>query len=274
LTYNQPGNRGTSDTVKGAKAKLAVARERMENAKSAYDHAPGHLEDGGAKAAAYVAYVNARTAYNTALAGYNWYVGHPSDIDQAKYQADVDLAQAQVNDAERRVSRLTPGPDLDAVTLAQARLKLAIAQLAAANAKAAVDLQTLDLQLDKLVIRAPSGGVVMTRHVEPGEVLLAGAPALSLGELDHLTITVYVAEDRYGKIAIGDPVLITVDSFPGEDFQGSVTRIADQAEFTPRNVQTEEGRKTTVFAVEVAIDDPSGHLKPGMPADVEFPGTE
>jgi HlyD family secretion protein len=269
-TYNQEGNRATSDTLKGAKAKLAVARERMEAAESAYDHMRGDLADGGGKARAYLDYINARSAYNTALSAYNWYTGHPTEIDQAQFEAEVALAQAQVDDAERRLADLEPGPDPDAVALARARVTLAEAQLTAAQAKAQVDLATLDLQLEKLRIYAPVDGFVMTRHIEPGEVLLAGAPAMSIGQLLDLTITVYLAEDRYGQIRLGDTVRISVDSFPGQAFDGSVVRIADRAEFTPRNVQTEEGRRTTVFAVEVAIDDPGGLLKPGMPADVQF----
>jgi HlyD family secretion protein len=67
------------------------------------------------------------------------------------------------------------------------------------------------------------------------------------------------------KIAV-----VNIDSFPGESFSGRVIRIADRAEYTPRNVQTAEGRSTTVFAVELSVDDPDGKLKPGMPADVEF----
>jgi HlyD family secretion protein len=269
-TYNQEGNRATSDTLKGAKAKLAVTRERMEAAQSIYNHTRGDLADGGAKAGAYLDYINARSAYNTALSAYNWYTGHPTEIDQAQYEADVALAQAQVDDAELRLADLEPGPDPDALTVARARVTLAEAQLAAAQAKAQVDLATLDLQLEKLRICAPVDGVVTTRHIEPGEVLLAGAPALSIGQLQDLTITVYLAEDRYGQIQLGDAVRISVDSFPDQAFDGSVVRIADRAEFTPRNVQTEEGRRTTVFAVEVAIDDPTGMLKPGMPADVQF----
>jgi HlyD family secretion protein len=272
-TYNQEGNRATSDTLKGAKAKLAVARERMEAAESKYDHMRGELADGGPKADAYLDYINARNAYNTALSAYNWYTGHPTDIDQAQLEADVALAQAQVDDAERQLAEFQSGPDPDLLALAEARLTLARAQLAASQAKAALDLETLDLQLEKLRILAPADGVVMTRMVEPGEVLLAGAPALSIGQLDDLTITVYLAEDRYGEVGLGDAVRVTVDSFPGVTFDGHVLRIADRAEFTPRNVQTEEGRRTTVFAVEVAIDDPEGRLKPGMPADVEFVGS-
>ncbi len=108
------------------------------------------------------------------------------------------------------------------------------------------------------------------RSIEPGEVLVAGASALSIGQLDHLTITVYLPEDRYGEVSLGDEATVAIDAFPGVTFHASVVRIADQAEYTPRNVQTEEGRRTTVFAVELAVDDSSGRLKPGMPADVVF----
>ncbi|HSR46893.1 MAG TPA: HlyD family efflux transporter periplasmic adaptor subunit [Anaerolineales bacterium] len=269
-TWNQEGNRATSDTLKAAKAKLAVERERMERAEAAYRNASGDLSEGGEKAAAFVAYNNARIAYNRALSSYNWYTGHPTDIDQAQLEADVALAQAQVDDAQRRLEEVQSGPDPAALDLAQARLALAGAQVAAAEAKAEVDLQVLDLQLEKLLIRAPLGGVVTMRYVEPGEVLLAGAPALSISDLDRLMITVYLPEDQYGRVGLGDPVRLTVDSFPAEVFEGSVVRIADQAEFTPRNVQTETGRRSTVFAVEIAVRDETGKLKPGMPADVAF----
>jgi HlyD family secretion protein len=79
-----------------------------------------------------------------------------------------------------------------------------------------------------------------------------------------------VPEDRYGELRVGQAALVTVDSFPDVIFQAKVVRIADQAEFTPRNVQTDEGRRTTVFAVELSIEDSSGQLKPGMPATVRF----
>jgi HlyD family secretion protein len=79
-----------------------------------------------------------------------------------------------------------------------------------------------------------------------------------------------VPEDRYGQIALGQFAVVQVDSWPGQAFVATVTHIADRAEFTPRNVQTAEGRRTTVFAVDLALDNPEGRLKPGMPADVTF----
>jgi HlyD family secretion protein len=102
--------------------------------------------------------------------------------------------------------------------------------------------------------------------------LVAGTQALTIGQLDHLTITVYLPEDRYGEVALGDETTVTVDSFPGTIFHAVVVRIADKAEYTPRNVQTDEGRRTTVFAVQLSVEDSSGRLKPGMPADVLFDG--
>jgi len=101
-------------------------------------------------------------------------------------------------------------------------------------------------------------------------VLVPGAPLLTLVRLDNLTITVDVPEDRYGEVKLGQAAEVTVDSFPGQTFEARVVRIADQAEFTPRNVQTEEGRSTTVFAVELSVANLEGRLKPGMPADVNF----
>jgi HlyD family secretion protein len=94
--------------------------------------------------------------------------------------------------------------------------------------------------------------------------------AMTLGQLDTLTITVYVPENLYGQLSLGQSASMTVDSYPGEAFIATVVHIADQAEFTPRNVQTAEGRSSTVFAIKLKIQDPGGKLKPGMPADVTF----
>jgi multidrug resistance efflux pump len=93
---------------------------------------------------------------------------------------------------------------------------------------------------------------------------------MTLGQLDNLSITVYVPENLYGGLSLGQSASVTVDSFPGETFNATVTHIADQAEFTPRNVQTAEGRSTTVFAIKLQVQDTVGKLKPGMPADVVF----
>jgi multidrug resistance efflux pump len=88
--------------------------------------------------------------------------------------------------------------------------------------------------------------------------------------LDELNLTVYVPEDQYGQIRIGQEVSISVDSYSDRVFTGEVMKIADEAEFTPRNVQTVEGRKSTVYAVKINLPNAEETLKPGMPADVDF----
>ncbi len=119
-------------------------------------------------------------------------------------------------------------------------------------------------------IRTPIAGTVLYRSVEPGEFAALGAPLVTVADLDHLTLTVYVPEDRYGQILLGESYPVTVDSFPSEIFTGTVSHIADRAEFTPRNVQTTDSRKTTVFAVKLDMAQSGGKLKPGMPADVNL----
>jgi len=119
-------------------------------------------------------------------------------------------------------------------------------------------------------ITAPFDGVVLERLVEPDEFAAPDSTVLVIAALDTLTLTIYVPEDRYGEFFLGQTLPVTVDSFTGVTFSGTVRYIADQAEFTPRNVQTVEGRKTTVFAVRLGIANPDQALKPGMPADVHF----
>ncbi len=190
-------------------------------------------------------------------------------------RADLAAAAARLLEAQAQRDSLRTGVHSLEVQLAQAGFVQAEAVAAQAHAmedQVRAELETLRVQLERTVLASPVDGVVLTRSADPGEVLAPAGTALTIGRLDDLTITVFLPEDRYGHVRLGEPVDIRVDSFPDEIFRGRVSRIADRAEFTPRNVQTEEGRRTTVFAIEVAIDDASGRLKPGMPADVTFRG--
>ncbi len=145
-----------------------------------------------------------------------------------------------------------------------------VEQALAGQQQAQAALALLDLQLKKMEVLAPVDGVVMARNVQVGELAGAGMTVMTIGQLDQVRLTVYVPEDAYGRVEIGQSVRVMVDSFPERVFNGTVLRVADEAEFTPRNVQTVEGRKATVYAVEIVIANPDGALKPGMPADVDF----
>lgn len=227
----------------------------------------------------------AQEALDDAKQDLEWAMRGADAIDVAIAKADVNLAKARLADAQKHYDDVKSGPDPDKLAAAEARVEAAGAALAAAKAAASPDrldaakaqvdvaqaaLDALDAQIAKLTLIAPIDGTVLSRAVEPGEVVAPGSTLLVIADLGRLTITVYVPEDRYGAINLGQTATVAVDSFPDEDFAAAVVHIADKAEFTPRNVQTTEGRKTTVFAVKLSIDNPGGKLKPGMPADVDF----
>jgi multidrug resistance efflux pump len=143
-------------------------------------------------------------------------------------------------------------------------------QIAAAEAQVAVArsaLSAVEAQLDKLALRAPISGLVLERPVHVGEVALPGAPLLTLADLDALTLTIYVREDQLGQVQLGQAASVTVDAYPDRVFSGAVDFISSQAEFTPKNVQTQEERANMVFAVKIRLPNPDHALKPGMPAD-------
>jgi HlyD family secretion protein len=119
-------------------------------------------------------------------------------------------------------------------------------------------------------LTSPINGVVLDRTIEQGEIAMPGVPLVVLADLNTMTLTVYVPENRYGQVQLGQDYPVRVDSFPGEVFTGRVSHIASRAEYTPRNVQTVEGRETTVFAITLDLVASGGKLKPGMPADVTF----
>ena len=119
-------------------------------------------------------------------------------------------------------------------------------------------------------ITSPIDGVVLERLFEVGENVPVGTTVITVADLHTLKLTIYVPEDRYGAIQMGQVYPVLADSFPGQTFHGTVTHIADQAEYTPKNVQTVDNRKTTVFAIELTITQNDNRLKPGMPADVRL----
>ncbi|MDY6846412.1 MAG: efflux RND transporter periplasmic adaptor subunit, partial [Chloroflexota bacterium] len=186
---------------------------------------------------------------------------------------EVLEARVRVRVAQERLDRAVDY--LNSLESGDQSLQVEAAGLGVQQAEASLDqakaaLASIDLQLEKTVIKSPVDGIVLTRNLEEGEVLAPGSVALTIGQLQELSLTVYIPETEYGKINLGDTVSIAVDSFPGENFTGTVTYISDQAEFTPRNVQTVDGRKTTVYAVKITVPNPDLELKPGMPADVTF----
>lgn len=269
-----------------AYTQLVLAQDALEKAEEAFEPYEDKPADNLVRAQLQAKVAAAQKAYDQAVTHYNNLTGTANEFDVSQSQAELAIANAQLENAQEDYDQLILGPDPDDLAMAEARIAAAEARLAAAQietptpeqlavaqaqiASAQAAITTLETQIAKTIITAPSDGIVIERLAEPGELALPNATLLVLADLEHLTLTVYAPEDRYGEVTLGQAVSVTVDSFPGETFTATVTHIADEAEFTPRNVQTAEGRKTTVFAVKLTVDDASGKLKPGMPADVVF----
>jgi HlyD family secretion protein len=117
---------------------------------------------------------------------------------------------------------------------------------------------------------APSAGVVTVRQAELGEVVAPGSPVVTLADLDHIWLRAYVAETDLGRIAWGQNVTISTDTYPGKQYHGRISFISSDAEFTPKSVQTTKERVTLVYRIKIDIDNPTHELKPGMPADARI----
>ena len=188
-------------------------------------------------------------------------------------RARVVIAQNLYDTAVERLSVYLSGEESLTVEAALASVKLAesaVTQAEAGLKQANAALAVLEIQLEKTIVRSPISGNVLIRNIEAGEVVGPGSTVFVIGVLDEVELTVYLPEDRYGEVLLGQEVEVSVDSFPGQIFPGKIVHIADEAEFTPRNVQTTEGRKSTVFAIKIIVPNPDLRLKPGMPADVTF----
>lgn len=176
-------------------------------------------------------------------------------------EQDVAASSAQLRQAEASLRLARAGEEL----IAQRRADVAAAEAQLRQAEAG--LRTLQAQQRNLVVTAPLAGVVLTRHASEGEVVGAGAPMLTVAALDEVWIRLYIPLPKLGLVAVGARAEVTTEALPGRTFTGTVTEISQQAEFTPRNVQTKEERVKLVFAVKITLPNPEGRLKPGMPAD-------
>ena len=254
-------------------AQLKVARDNHDQTLKCYDYTkPDGKKDqvcpllGTSEEQARAALQAAQDAYDAAQKRLSQVKAGATRDELDAAQAQIDAAQAQQAMAQSQLDLLRTGARPQELSAAQAQVDAAQAQVDAANAA----LDVLKVQLDKLTLVAPAQGLILNRAIERGAVGMPGATLPTLGKLDSLSITVYIPEDQYGQIKLGQSASVTVDSFPGQTFDAKVTYIANQAEFTPRNVQTSEGRATTVYGVKLSVSNVDGKLKPGMPADVTW----
>ena len=131
-------------------------------------------------------------------------------------------------------------------------------------------VETLTLQLEKNHLTSPMSGLILERNVEAGEVVSPGMVLMTIGDLKRPWVRVYIGEPDIGRVRIGQEAMVVTDAYPKREFPGTLRYIANEAEFTPKNVQTRQERIKLVYEARIYLTNEEGILKPGMPADVSL----
>jgi len=205
------------------------------------------------------------------------------DYDRAK--ADYESARARLREAEEHLKLVREGPRPEDIEQARARLREATEHLALLRkgpraetieqSRARVEQSRAALGLAETrrayaTVRSPLSGIVLSDNVEPGEYVAPGTPVITVGELASVWLRAYVNETDLGRVKLGQAARVTTDTYPAKEYPGTLSFIASEAEFTPKNVQTEAERVKLVYRIRIDLPNPDFELKPGMPADADI----
>lgn len=208
------------------------------------------------------------------------------DQFRTRYESSLALLRR----AEEQLALVKEGPRKEdilaakaAVSRGEAAVRLAEAQrLAVRQREQEMDARRADIhraqsnvnvfetQLSDTSVTSPADGVVMVRSAEPGEVIAAGTSVLTIGAIDQPWLRGYIAEQHLGRVKIGQKVTVRSDSYPGKEYQGKISFISSEAEFTPKQIQTHEERVKMVYRIKIDVENPQRELKSNMPVDAEI----
>jgi HlyD family secretion protein len=260
---------GVNAQAKAAAEEIELAEARVDEAQFWYDVTPLGFDVDENEQQLRQHRLNAAQAELEAAqsraAGLGWQAGllyemteQPLALIAQAHQAEaqVEMSEANVIAAGAQVDMLVEGPTSAERDLLDAQVRLTEAQL-----------MRVDALIDQLTLTAPFDGVVTSRSAQVGETALPNIPLMTVADLESLRLVIYIPEAQLGRVQTGQEVAIRVDAYPLDVFDGEVRNIASEAEFTPRNIQTQEERVNLVFAIEIDIPNADGRLKPGMPAD-------
>jgi len=207
-----------------------------------------------------------------------------SDSYQEGVRAQARASEARVSAARRAREEATAALERaraaaggvqikaqDATRLAAERRRIQASSEALARTEDAARARVAEVEatLADTRIVAPLDATVMNRLAEPGELIAPGRPMATLIDLGALFVRVYIPGRDIAKIRLGNPARVYADAFPGRAFDGTVVEVAERAEFTPKDAHVKDEREKMVYGVKVALENPEGYLKPGMPVDVQ-----
>ena len=236
---NQPGNRYSPEELKSAKAKLVIAEKQLENNQKRYNNAQGKVN----KAYAQINLTDAINQYQTARWYVNWLQVGADEIEMGILDAKVAVAIAQLGTAERQYARVKDGPDLDDITMAEARISAAQASL------------------DAAFITSPFDGVITVLEMLPGDLIAPNSLAFRIDNLDTLLVDVAISEVDIIQINVGQPVTLSFDAILGNEYTGEVVDVSPVG-----NLQ----QGLVSFEVTIKLVDADEEVRPGLTAGVQI----
>ncbi|MCX7908035.1 MAG: efflux RND transporter periplasmic adaptor subunit [Ignavibacteria bacterium] len=174
-------------------------------------------------------------------------------------ELNYKLAQSRLNQAQENLKKIEKFFRKEEIEQGEANLR-----------KAASNVNLARKYLSDCIVISPMDGVVLQKYVEVGENVTPGLILFKIAKLDTMEMVVYIPEKTLGKINVGQKVDITCDSYPDKTYKGRVVFISEEAEFTPKNIQTKDERVKLVYGVKIKIPNPNFELKSGMPADAKI----
>jgi len=258
-----------------AQAEAGYRPQELKSAQLAMDEARAALEDARRNKDRYDQLFSrnvvsekdrdaAQLRYETALKEYGRARQNFAMLKEGYRREDIDTARARLKEAQA------------AVKLARSNLKrIEVAERDVDAARAAVDaaraaLELTEIQLGYTELRAPFDGIIVSRNIEPGEVVSPSQEVFSISNLSEVDLKVFVPETEIGKVKPGQAVTVKIDTFPDKTYRGWVAFVSPEGEFTPKIIQTHKERVKLVFLVKITIPNPQLELKTGMPADAWF----
>lgn len=213
-----------------------------------------------------------------------------STAQRDQYRARFDQTAAALRRAEEAMALVSEGPRKEQIAQARAAVERARAAVRVSEA-GRIDLQrreqeiatrkaeieraraqvgVTESQIEDTTVVSPVDGVVLVKSAEQGEVVAAGASVVRIGDVAHPWLRGYVSEQNLGKVKLGMQAAVRSDSYPGKVYQGRISFISAEAEFTPKQIQTPEERVKLVYRIKIDVANPAGELKSNMPVEAEI----
>ena len=241
-----------------AKAAVDAAQSELERAKRDWDRAQTLYKNDDISTAQYDQYRNrwesATAALNSARERQSLVLAGPRD----------EVIHAQEGQVERTRAALKMA-EVNALEMKRREQELNTRRSEIGRSKASIAL--IDSQLADTIAVSPVDGVVLVKAADVGEVLAPGTTVVTVGDIDHPWLRGYINETDLGKVKLGSKARVTTDSYPGKVYWGRVTFISSEAEFTPKQIQTEQERVKLVYRIKIEVENPRRELKSNMPAD-------